>query len=217
MRDALVREAELDALHARAAVAVTECEQLLPGPGMAARLVALQGMAMDCAAALRTAALWTRLGGWCEARAMVAVSEAVTGAELLAGADPLDATKLAGEELAVMTHVSSITAMNRVALVAQVARTLPLSWEALDRGEISLAHLKRLADIVAGASARVATLVEGVVIPAAVRAGWTPYELSKEASLALLEIDPDGAAERVKHASTTTTSGSSPNQTRTRP
>jgi len=202
MRSQAERDAELDALHARNAVIVAELEQLPVGPALAAGLYALRAASMDCATAVRASALWIRLASWCEAESMVAVSVAVSGGELLAGAERLGVERMIGEELAAISHLTFGTAMNRVALVGQVARCMPLSWEALDRGDITLIHLKRLSDAIRAATPRVAALVEAQVIPSAVRFGWTPYELAQQAGRALLEIDPDGAANRVKAAKT---------------
>jgi hypothetical protein len=111
MRSQADRDAELDALHARAAVLVAECEQLRPGPALTARLVAVRGLPTDYSTASRTAALWGKVTAWSEAQPMVAIAETTTAAEYLPAVDPADAMRLAAGELAVLTHVSSLTAM----------------------------------------------------------------------------------------------------------
>jgi Domain of unknown function (DUF222) len=158
----------------RAAVLVGELEQLPADPGLAAGLVELRGLSLGPPDAVRATVLWDRLALWCAAQSMVTITEAVDGADMHLLASGVEAQRIIGEELAALTHVSSGAAMDRVTLVGQVGRTLPLAWEALDRGDLTLDHVKRL--------------------------GWIPGRLGAQAAKAILELDPDGAADRAKAA-----------------
>jgi Domain of unknown function (DUF222)/HNH endonuclease len=185
---------------ARAAVRMNELEQLAPGPALMAGLVELQGLPMGSAVAVRATVLWTKLIAHCEAQSMVTTAEAVSGADLAAFADQLDAVRIIGEEIAALTHVPAGLTTDKVALGEQVGRALPLTWEALDRGEITLRHVTRLADVLAGCPLRLALEVEGRLVPVAVEHGWTPQRLANEAGRALITLDPDGAADRADSA-----------------
>jgi Domain of unknown function (DUF222)/HNH endonuclease len=185
---------------ARSAVRVHELEQLAPGPTLIAGLIELQGWPMGSAVAVRATVLWTKLVAHCEAQAMVTTAEAVTGADLSTVALPLDAVRIVGEELAALTHVPAGAAVERVALGEQIGRALPLTWEALDRGDITLRHATKFADAVTGCGDRLARLIDGRLIPLAIERGWSPQRLANEAAKALIALDPDGAADRADAA-----------------
>jgi hypothetical protein len=191
------RREAMDALHARAAVRVNELEQLPIGPGLAVGLLEVRGMTMDPATGVRATALWLRLSTWCEAESMLPLTESVNAAQLIPGAEKIGALKLVGEELAAMTHLPFGTMMDRVTLVDQIGRQLPLSWEALDRGDLTMAHVKQLSRAVIGCPARVTAIVDSELVPAAIGNGWTPHQLGRAAEKAVMMIDPDGAADRV--------------------
>ena len=190
----------MEALHARAAVRVNELEQLPIGPGLAAGLLEARGMTMDPATGVRATALWLRLSTWCEAESMLPLTESVNAAQLIPGAEKIGALKLVGEELAAMTHLPFGTMMDRVTLVDQIGRELPLSWEALDRGDLTMAHVKQLSKAVIGCPLASPMIVDSQVVPAAIANGWTPHQLGRAAEKAVMMIDPDGAADRVEAA-----------------
>ena len=185
-----------EVLYARAAARLDELEQLPVGPGLYAGLVALQATAMDSAGAVRVTALWLRFAAHCEARSMIPTVEALRSGDLLAEGFGLDAPELIAHELAAMTSTAYATASSRVLLADQVGGQLPGSWVALDRGEISLTHVKALARVVRVASRRVAEAVEARVLPVAIEQGWTPSQLTRAATRALLVVDPDAARDR---------------------
>jgi hypothetical protein len=186
--------------YARTAARLDELEQMPVGPGLHAALMAVSGEPMDSAAAIRATVLWGRLVAHCEARAMVATAEAVGAADLAASFSGIEATVIVGEEIAALTHTSSAAATDKVGLTGQVERDLGLAWEALDRGEISLSHVRALARAMNGTSPRVATAVDARVVPQATSRGWTPSQLGRAAGKALLALDPDGAADRAAAA-----------------
>ncbi|HTW19545.1 MAG TPA: hypothetical protein VME70_04935, partial [Mycobacteriales bacterium] len=195
-----VDDPELDAAHARAAVLIGEAEQLAPGPGLAAALVRLQGLVMDCSTAVRTTVLWDRLTAWTQAQAMISATEAVTAADLPVFLEGEDTARLVGQELAVRTATSYGTQSRRLALVDQVARELPAAWVALDRGALSLAHVSRLAGELRSCPPGLAGQVDGRLVPQAVEHGWTPAQLARAARRELIAADPAGAADRAETA-----------------
>jgi hypothetical protein len=161
-------------LYARAAVELSRLEQLPVGGSLYAGLIGLESIPLGSAAAVRAAALWTALVSHCQARAMIPLTEATTGCDLLAGFTDLtgdEAKQLIGEEIAVMTHVSSGAGIGQVYLTDQIGTRLPMSWEALDRGELTIDHVRRLAKVTRACTPRVAQAVDAHVIPAAVARG----------------------------------------------
>ncbi|HEX3822918.1 MAG TPA: DUF222 domain-containing protein [Mycobacteriales bacterium] len=190
-----------ETLYSRAAVELSRLEQLPVGGTLYAGLIALEAIPLGSAAAVRAAALWTSLVSHCQARAMIPLTEATTGCDLLAsGVDRNEAKQLVGEEIAVMTHLSTGAGIGQVYLVDQIGTQLPMSWEALDRGELTIDHVRRLARVTRACAPRVAQAVDAHVVPAAIARGWTPGELHSAAMKAVIEVDPDGAADRAAKA-----------------
>jgi hypothetical protein len=134
---------ELAAAFAVTAERVAELEEMPVDGGLASALSALRAAPTDAPTAVRVQALWGRVESWVAAERMLATYDAVYG---LRGSLDLgsrdEAWMLAAQEIACATHVAYPTAMSTVTLVEQVARLMPSSWEALDRGEITLGHLK---------------------------------------------------------------------------
>jgi len=191
---------EIDAIHARSAVLVTDAEQLPAGPLLAAALVRLQGLMMDCTTAMRATACWDRLTAWSQAQAMVTCRESMQARDLPTFFDAADAAQIVAQDLAVLTHVSYGSARGRVELVGRVARHLPAAWVALDQGRWSLAHVQRLARELEFCPGELAEAVEGRVVPEALRRGWTPAQLARAVRRAVIAADPDGAADRAEAA-----------------
>lgn len=200
MQEPWIRDEAVAASDARIAVRVSELEQLPVGASLVAGLVTLRGVSMDCASAVQVTALWDRVISFAHAESMISCTEAVRAGDLPTLFSKHDAAHIVAQDLAAMTHVPFATAMDRVALVEQVGRQLPLSWEALNRGDLSVAHLKALARETAVCTPRVAQAVDARVIPEAITRGWTPSQLGKAAAKAIIALDPDGAADRAKKA-----------------
>ncbi|HTW21545.1 MAG TPA: DUF222 domain-containing protein, partial [Mycobacteriales bacterium] len=188
------------ALYDRVADRLDALEAMPVGAELYSGLIALQSTAMDSAGAVRTTALWLKLAAHCEAQSMIPTAEAVTSADLLAEGYGLDAPELVAHELAAMTSTPYATSLARVGLADQVREQLPASWVALDRGEISLTHLKAMARVVAVADAKVAEAVEARVLPSALEQGWTPTQLGRAALRVLLVLDPEAARRRAAAA-----------------
>jgi hypothetical protein len=200
MQEQWAADAAQDAAFARLAAHLAELEQLAVGPALVVALFTLRGVAMDCTSAIRVAALWDRVISWAKAEWMIAGAEAVRGADLPSFLSGHDATQIVAQDLATLTHVTFATAMDRLALVSRIGRQLPLSWEALDRGDLRMAHLRALAKETAACTPRVAEAVDAQVIPAAIAKGWTPSQLGRAAARAVIAIDPEGAADRAAKA-----------------
>jgi hypothetical protein len=192
----------LRSLYARTAVRVAVAEEMPAGPALFVTLEALATAPMDATTAVRLHALWGKMISHCQARQMMARNDTVHGLrdQLLQPESVDEAEMLAAQELACAAHVPYATARNEIALVARVADCLPQSWEALDRGEITLSHLKAVERVTRGCRPRLAEAVDHQVVPLAVARGWTASETSRAARRILLTLDPDGAAERADTA-----------------
>jgi hypothetical protein len=190
---ALQRFAEEDteyaAQHARLAVLDTWA----PGPELAAALVDVAADAPDCRSQLWLTTLWARVSAWVEAQAMRSLAGALAGGDA-------DSDRLVVAEAARDMRVSEYTVRSRAALVQQVAVGLPLSWEALDGGSLTLAHIRSLAEVLKPCDATVSAAVEARVVPQAIAGGWTPGELRSAARRELLRTDPEGATDRADAA-----------------
>jgi hypothetical protein len=161
-------------------------------PGMISDLYALRGAAMSDHDAFRNAALWSKVGSWVAAQTMLAQSEC-------SGCLGKDRSMVA-QELALCAHLAFGTTMTELAIVEQVATTLGATWVALERGELTYAHVKALARVTQRCTPRVASYVEQRLVPVAIEREWTPAELARAARKAVIEADPDGAVERAVQA-----------------
>ncbi len=85
-------------------------------------------------------------------------------------------------------------------MVERIGDALPLSWEALNRGDLTLAHLKVLSTSTRACMPRVAEAVDARVVPQAIARGWTPTQLANAARRAVIALDPDGAEDRAVKA-----------------
>lgn len=187
-------ERELWAAMCRPASRVLDVLEAKPiSPGTIAGLYGLRAAPLSDLDAFRCAALWSRAGAWLAAQTMLAQSEC-------SGRLGKDASMVA-QELALYQHVNFGTMMAELALVEQVASTLGVTWTALERGEITYAHVKALAKVTRHCTPKVAKYVEERLIPLAVEREWTPAELARAARKAVMAADPDRAADRAGQAS----------------
>ncbi|MBV9484666.1 MAG: DUF222 domain-containing protein, partial [Frankiaceae bacterium] len=192
--------AEMKLAYQRTNARIGELEQMPAGPSLVAGLWELRSEPIDACGAVRVLAVWERVARCVEAWKMVSVQDAMYGAENLPGLTDLERVQLVSNDVAAIGAVHKVTAMNYVALVGQVARDLSQCWVALDRGELSLAHVRALGDVVENCPAWVAQAVDAQAVPIAVERGWTPGRLAAEADKIVMTIDPDGAAERAAAA-----------------
>ena len=187
------RFAEEDAEYAEQHARLAELEGWAPGPELAAALVAVAADTPDTWSQLQLTALWSRLASWVEAQSMRAHGGALANGDA-------ESDRLVAVEVARDLHVSEYATQSRAALVHQVSAGLPLSWEALNAGTLSMAHVRPLAEVLRPCDAEVSVAVEAKVVPLAIAHGWTPAELRSAARRELLRSDPDGAAGRAKTA-----------------
>jgi hypothetical protein len=196
MKDEAAERSELVARRMRTADLVASLGELAPGPRLAAALVRTQGLPLDASAAVQLTAHWDRLAAWATAQAMIPLAEAFGAVGDLAERSGHDTHQIVAQEVAAATNVAYRTAADRVTLVEQVARALPTAWEALDRGDLGLAHVKALSAATADCPSSVAEATDKRVVTAAIAHHWTPSRLAKAAKAAVIAFDPDGAAER---------------------
>jgi hypothetical protein len=175
-------------------------EQMPVGAELAAKLFALRGEPLGCDGAVRVHALWGKVIAWASAEQMIATTEAIESLDLYVTADHLRAPLVIGQEIACATRVPTSTAMAHVTLTQKVGEDMPAAWEALDRGDWSLSHLRALALATQSCGPRVTKAVEAKIVPLALRYGWTPVQVRKQAYKLLLVLDPEGCADRAADA-----------------
>jgi hypothetical protein len=146
-------------------------------------LFAIRSAQMDAYAAVRVHALWSKVIAWATAQQMIATNDSISGLRGLIGPpDNLDEPfLLAAQELAAATSIPYATARDQVDLVDRVGECMPESWEALDRGDISLNHIKALHRVTRNCTPKVAAAVDAAAIPQAIERGWTPSQLARAA------------------------------------
>jgi hypothetical protein len=191
---------ELDGRYARTANRVNDLEEMPAGPGLVSTLIAVQAEVCDAPSAVRVHALWAKVIAWAQSQQMIATHEALYGVGYLACLDGVEQVKVIAQELATATATSLAGAMAHVGLTLDVAQDLPASWVALERGQLSLSHIKALAFATAHVSPQITSAVDAQVIPLAVQRRWTPSQLARHARRILISVDPDGASERAKAA-----------------
>jgi hypothetical protein len=190
---ALERLAEEDTEYAAQHARLAELDGWAPGPELAAALVEVAADAPDCGSQLWLTTLWARVSAWVEAQAMQSLAGALAGGDT-------DSDRLVVTEAARDMRVSEYSVRSRAALVQQVVAGLPLSWEALDSGALTLPHVRSLAEVLRPCEASVSATVEARVVPQAIAGGWTPGEVRSAARRELLRTDPEGATDRAEAA-----------------
>jgi hypothetical protein len=193
---------ELDVAFGRTAARIAVAEQMPAGGALMIELEKITALPMDAYLAVRVQALWGKLESHLTARRMIATSDAVHRLHGKVDLSIEEARMLAAQEIACATHIPYVTAMNHVGLVERVADCLPASWEALDRGDITVSHLKSVERATQHCTRRVAEAVDARVIPLAIEREWTPSEISRAARKLLIALDPDGARQRAADAKT---------------
>jgi hypothetical protein len=193
---------ELDRILGKTDARIAVLDEMPVGAGLAAALVGLRSMPIDAYAAVRVHALWAKVIAWATAQQMIATYDSVNGIHVVAGPpdDPNESFVLAAQELASATSIPYGTARAQVDLVDRITECMPQSWMALDRGELSLSHIRALHRATCNCTPKIAAAVEGQLVPRAVERGWTPSELARQARKLIIAIDPAGAAEREEKA-----------------
>jgi hypothetical protein len=191
---------ELQSAFGRTAARIAVAEEMPVGAGLMVELEAITALPMDAYLAVQVQALWGKLESHLAARRMIATSDTVHRLHGRLDLSLGNARMLAAQEIACATHIPYPTAITDVALVERVADCLPKSWEALDRGDITLSHLKSVERATHNCTARVTVAVDAQVIPLAIDREWTPSEIAKAARKLILALDPEGAKRRAAAA-----------------
>jgi hypothetical protein len=179
---------------------VQTLDEIPPGVALISALHSLRAEPMTGWAAIKLAGHFERAKAWLESESMIPVATALAWTESLPGGSVMTSVAEVGDELAAAANLGTTSATNTVALVSQVNESLPLSWEALNRGEWTLAHLRSLARATRTSTPQTAMAVEEAIVPAAIGQCWSPHRVELEAAKTAIAIDPDGAPERARKA-----------------
>jgi uncharacterized protein DUF222 len=186
----------LDAGYARTRAHLNDMAEMPPGQTLLAHLMALRNEPVDATDAIRVDALWHKLQEWLAAQRMIVTQDAVNGGGHLPGLQEHERAQIVAQEMADATNIGYAAAAAQVELTLTVARALHTAWTALDRGELSMLHVKRLARALEHCKTWLAERIDAIVVPLAVERGWTPRTIAEEAAKLVIRLDPDGAADR---------------------
>jgi hypothetical protein len=194
--------AEFDRIFGKTDARITVLEEMPVGGALASALAGLRSTQMDAYAAVRVHALWSKVIAWASAQQMIATNDCLSGLRGALGQpdDLNESYLLAAQEIACATAIPYPTARGQIELVDRVGECMPESWIALDRGSLSLNHIKALHRTTSNCPARIAAAVDAKIIPLAVARGWTPSELARAARKLIIALDPEGAALREETA-----------------
>ncbi|HVW81289.1 MAG TPA: DUF222 domain-containing protein [Mycobacteriales bacterium] len=192
--------ADLAAAFARSDARIAVLEEMPVGGSLAAGLVALRAAPVDARSSVRVHALWGKVIAWATAQQMIATNSCIYGVRECYPDVIGEEHILAANEIAAATAIPFGTAIAHIELVERIDECMPASWEALDRGEISLGHLRTMHRVTRDCSPAVVQRVETKLIPIAVARGWTPSELARAVRKEIIAIDPEGAADRAEKA-----------------
>ncbi|HVU61055.1 MAG TPA: DUF222 domain-containing protein [Mycobacteriales bacterium] len=192
---------ELDAAIRRTADRITLAEQMPVGGLLMLELDKIAVLPMDAYCAVRLHALYSKLESHLAARRMIAASDAVHRLHGKLDFPVGEARMLAAQEIACATRTSYVSAMTGVGVVERVRECLAASWVALDRGEITMAHLTAVERATRHCPAHIAEAVDARVVALAVERAWTPSQTAKAARTLIVALDPHGAADRAAQAS----------------
>jgi hypothetical protein len=193
-------DAALATAYARTDARIAVLEEMPVGGALASALVALRAALIDAQSAVRVHALWAKVIAWASAQQMIATSDSLNGVRSCYPYVVGEEHMLAAQEIACATSLPFATARAQVELADRVGECMPASWMALDRGELTLNHLKALHRTTQNCPPALAQRVETKLVPIAVARRWTPSELARAARKEIIAIDPDGAAKRAEKA-----------------
>jgi hypothetical protein len=187
------RGAEADQVYAAAAAAVEALAAVAPGPELAAALGDVGPLAMSTKCRIQLVGHWERQRAWTDAQAMVALGDAF-------GSPDAESDRWVIADIARTLRISETSVGTRFVMMRHVSAGLNDTWEALNSGAITSAHLWVLANVTRDATAELSTAVEQQVLAKAIERKWTPAKLADAARAALIKADPDGAAHRARDA-----------------
>lgn len=191
-----------DRIFGRTDTRIAVLEEMPVDGQLASALAALRTMQMDGYAAVRVHALWSKVISWATAQQMIATNDAISGIRGLVGPpdDLNEPYRIAAQEIANATAITYAAARSQVDLVDRIDGCMPESWEALDRGDLSLAHVRAFHRATANCVPKLVQEVERQIVPQAIARRWTPSELARAARKLIISIDPEGAAKREEAA-----------------
>lgn len=102
------------------------------------------------------------------------------------------------EEIACVLHVAPVTAADRIAIACELVEKLPATLAALERGQLSLLHARRLAEATISLDPATSAAVEARVLPRA--AGQTVGQFGAALRRAVLAVAPREQDELVRDA-----------------
>ena len=187
------RAAEAERMFGDVRELVAWAEGLEPGPELVQVLHELNDIPMDHDLHIGVAALWTKARSWTEAQEMAATAAA-------AGAVDDESDAWIAADLAATAHISERAVAERMALMRRVSAALPLCWEALNAGQITMSHLRAVDAVTEQVAAELAQQVEADVLPKALAREWTPSQLRAAARKAMYKLDAQGARARATRA-----------------
>ncbi|WP_052436226.1 HNH endonuclease signature motif containing protein [Georgenia sp. SUBG003] len=177
----------------------------LDGIDLALALAPVDLETLDEGEAVDAVAAWSRVASWAHARRGEAAATLETGlisSYGLTGRSPSARTGSslphASTELAMRLGVTRHAAGKIVRTGVLLSGPLAATADALERGEIDQNKAQIIASALEGKALPVTAAVEDIVLPRA--PGRTPPQLTQDLTQALLEVDPDGAADRHRSA-----------------
>ncbi|GEN79456.1 HNH endonuclease signature motif containing protein [Actinotalea fermentans] len=180
------------------AVSVAELAERLPGADLAWLLEIADLGAIDDHGLVEVVAAWQRVASWAAAGAARAAAALAARPSMNPrwpdAAGRVTEPNVAGEELAMRLGCSRRQARALVRHGRAFEGALAWTGDALARGEIDATKAHLVADALEDVPVPVALAVQDLVLDGAARR--TPTQLARDVARALVEIDPDAAAER---------------------
>lgn len=180
------------------AVSGSELAERLPGADLAWLLEIADLGAIDDHDLVEVVAAWQRMAAWAAAGAARAAAALADRPSMNPrwpdAAGEVAEPNVAGEELAMRLGCSRRQARAMVRHGRAFAGALAWTGDALARGEIDATKARIVADALEDVPVPVALAVQDLVLDGAARR--TPTQLARDVARALIEVDPDAAAER---------------------
>src|SRR3954451_52803 len=187
------RADEANEAYAAGKAAVAALADVAPGPELTSALVEAGRLPMSTKSRVELYGHWERQRSWTDAQAMVVLGDAF-------GAPDVESDRWLVADIARSLRISESSTCTRMALMRHVSTGLPETWEALNAGTITPAHMWVLANVTRDASPELSAAVEDEVLPKTIARGWTPAKLAEAARAALMNLDPEGAEQRARDA-----------------
>jgi hypothetical protein len=174
-----VKDGALESAYLRSDAQIAVLEEMPVGTSLAAGLVAMRAKLVDAQSSVRIHALWSKVISWAYAQQMIATNDSLNGVRAFYPDVFGDEHILAAQEIAAATCIPFATAMAQIELADDIGDCMPASWVAIDRGELTLGHIKSLHRTLRNSAPAPVERVETKLIPIAVARRWTPSELAR--------------------------------------